>query len=29
MFAPDFIDWLEGFRFPPYHLERNAATSTS
>jgi nicotinate phosphoribosyltransferase len=22
MFAPDFIQWLEGFRFPPYHLER-------
>ena len=22
MFAPDFIAWLEGFRFPPYHLER-------
>ena len=23
MFAPDFIQWLEGFRFPPYHLERS------
>jgi nicotinate phosphoribosyltransferase len=22
MFAPDFIAWLEGFRFPPYVLER-------
>jgi nicotinate phosphoribosyltransferase len=22
MFSPDFIRWLEGFRFPPYHLER-------
>jgi nicotinate phosphoribosyltransferase len=22
MFAPDFIQWLEGFRFPPYRLER-------
>ncbi|MDF2997400.1 MAG: pncB [Xanthobacteraceae bacterium] len=22
MFAPDFIAWLEGFRFPPYHLEK-------
>jgi nicotinate phosphoribosyltransferase len=22
MFGPDFIAWLEGFRFPPYHLER-------
>jgi nicotinate phosphoribosyltransferase len=22
MFAPDFIAWLEAFRFPPYHLER-------
>jgi nicotinate phosphoribosyltransferase len=22
MFTPDFIQWLEGFRFPPYHLER-------
>ena len=22
MFAPEFIAWLEGFRFPPYHLER-------
>ncbi|HEX6000816.1 MAG TPA: nicotinate phosphoribosyltransferase [Hyphomicrobiaceae bacterium] len=22
MFSPDFIQWLEGFRFPPYHLER-------
>ena len=22
MFAPDFIAWLEGFRFPAYHLER-------
>ncbi|MGE3917388.1 MAG: nicotinate phosphoribosyltransferase, partial [Hyphomicrobiaceae bacterium] len=21
MFAPEFIEWLEGFRFPPYHLE--------
>jgi nicotinate phosphoribosyltransferase len=21
MFAPDFIAWLEGFRFPDYHLE--------
>ncbi len=23
MFEPDFIQWLEGFRFPAYHLERN------
>ena len=22
MFAPDFIAWLENFRFPAYHLER-------
>ena len=22
MFAPDFIEWLEGFRFPAYHLEQ-------
>jgi nicotinate phosphoribosyltransferase len=22
MFAPDFIAWLEGFRFPPYYLEQ-------
>jgi nicotinate phosphoribosyltransferase len=22
MFAPDFIQWLEDFRFPDYHLER-------
>jgi nicotinate phosphoribosyltransferase len=22
MFTPDFIQWLEGFRFPAYHLER-------
>jgi nicotinate phosphoribosyltransferase len=22
MFGPDFIAWLEGFRFPPYHLEQ-------
>jgi nicotinate phosphoribosyltransferase len=22
MFSPDFITWLEGFRFPAYHLER-------
>src|SRR5262245_45770421 len=22
MFSPDFIQWLEAFRFPPYHLER-------
>jgi nicotinate phosphoribosyltransferase len=22
MFTPDFIVWLEGFRFPAYHLER-------
>jgi nicotinate phosphoribosyltransferase len=22
MFAPEFIQWLEGFRFPPYVLER-------
>ncbi len=22
MFSPDFVAWLEGFRFPPYHLER-------
>ena len=22
MFGPDFIAWLEAFRFPPYHLER-------
>lgn len=23
MFAPDFIQWLESFRYPPYHLESN------
>jgi nicotinate phosphoribosyltransferase len=22
MFDPEFMDWLEGFRFPEYHLER-------
>jgi nicotinate phosphoribosyltransferase len=22
MFSPEFITWLEQFRFPPYHLER-------
>ena len=22
MFSPDFMTWLEGFRFPAYHLER-------
>ncbi|MEM9140988.1 MAG: nicotinate phosphoribosyltransferase, partial [Pseudomonadota bacterium] len=22
MFQPDFMDWIEGFRFPDYHLER-------
>jgi nicotinate phosphoribosyltransferase len=22
MFSPDFIEWLEDFRFPAYHLER-------
>ncbi len=22
MFSPDFMDWLEAFRFPPYELER-------
>jgi nicotinate phosphoribosyltransferase len=22
MFSPDYLAWLEGFRFPPYHLER-------
>ena len=22
MFDPDFVEWLEGFRFPEYHLER-------
>ncbi len=22
MFGPDFVEWLEGFRFPDYHLER-------
>jgi nicotinate phosphoribosyltransferase len=22
MFSPDFVEWLEGFRFPPYELER-------
>ena len=22
MFTPEFVTWLEGFRFPPYHLER-------
>jgi nicotinate phosphoribosyltransferase len=22
MFSPDFIAWLEGFRFPDYHLEK-------
>ena len=22
MFSPDFIQWLESFKFPPYHLER-------
>ena len=24
MFAPDFMEWLERFRFPPYHLEKRA-----
>lgn len=23
MFAPDFLEWLEAFRFPAYHLERH------
>ncbi|WP_029032712.1 nicotinate phosphoribosyltransferase [Salinarimonas rosea] len=23
MFSPDFIAWLEGFRFPDYHLEKH------
>jgi len=23
MFDPDFVSWLESFRFPPYHLERS------
>ncbi len=22
MFRPDFMEWFEGFRLPPYHLER-------
>ena len=22
MFSPDFVEWLEGFRFPAYHLEK-------
>ena len=22
MFTPEFVEWLEGFRFPPYRLER-------
>jgi len=22
MFSPDFMEWLENFRFPPYHLEK-------
>jgi len=22
MFAPDFVQWLESFRYPPYYLER-------
>ena len=22
MFTPEFMDWVEGFRFPDYHLER-------
>jgi nicotinate phosphoribosyltransferase len=22
MFSPEFMEWLEGFRFPPYELER-------
>ncbi len=22
MFSPEYIAWLEGFRFPPYHLEK-------
>ncbi len=22
MFTPEFVEWLEGFRFPPYELER-------
>src|ERR1700694_1906303 len=25
MFEPDFIQWLEGFRFPAYQLERKGA----
>jgi nicotinate phosphoribosyltransferase len=24
MFSPDFVTWLEDFRFPAYHLERKA-----
>ncbi len=24
MFSPDFMTWLENFRFPAYHLERHA-----
>jgi nicotinate phosphoribosyltransferase len=24
MFASDFMEWLERFRFPPYHLEKRA-----
>jgi nicotinate phosphoribosyltransferase len=23
MFSPDFMEWLENFRFPPYHLEKH------
>jgi nicotinate phosphoribosyltransferase len=23
MFRPDFMEWFEGMRLPPYHLERN------
>ena len=23
MFRPDFMEWFEGLRLPPYHLERN------
>ena len=23
MFRPDFMEWFEGFRLPPYHLERS------
>ena len=28
MFSPDFLEWLEAFRFPDYHLERSEGQYT-